>query len=188
MTAADQRPYIIRTYDRWIIFVIVLVAGWLLFRPIFGFTIYYRGLSFERMLQLQTAEHYYKKSTVVYPRLPEGWIGLGELYYMWTPAQPQYYAKGIAVLKEAASFNPHNAKLAFDLGRFYFRAHDYRRALPAFLRSASDDPASVFAWDFAAWSCVHMGQRERALRYWHEVLKLEPTNAAVLRAVKTYGS
>ena len=51
----DVRPYIIRTYDRWIILVLVLVCGYLLFRPVIAFSAYYRGLSFERMLSPRDA-------------------------------------------------------------------------------------------------------------------------------------
>ena len=32
----DVRPYVVRTYDRWIILVVVITVGWFLFRPIFG--------------------------------------------------------------------------------------------------------------------------------------------------------
>src|SRR5579864_8663562 len=114
---AVGHPYIIRTYDRWIILVIVLVAGWFLFRPIFAYTTYYRGVSFERLLQFQTALHYYRKSTRIYPRIPEGWNGQGELYLMWAPADKASYEKAIDVLNEGLNYNPAAAQLAFNLGR-----------------------------------------------------------------------
>ena len=71
--AVDERPYIIRTYDRWIILIIVLIAGWLLFRPLMAYTVFYRGLSFERMFRLTDAEYYYRKATKVDPKVPQGW-------------------------------------------------------------------------------------------------------------------
>src|SRR6202030_3512227 len=82
MAAGDIRPYVIRTYDRWIILVVVLVVGWFLFRPMFGYAVYYRGLSFERMLNLEVAESYYAKSTRVYPYLVEPWLALSVLQGM----------------------------------------------------------------------------------------------------------
>ncbi len=185
--ATDDRPYIIKTYDRWIILVIVLVAGWFLFRPIFAYAVYYRGLSFERMIQMHTAEHYYKKSIRIYPNIADGWIGLGELYYMWAPAQHEYYQKGIDVFTQGLSANPHNSTLSFDLGRMYFRARDYRNAVGALLRSAHDNPQSVFAWDYAAWASLRLGQRSNATRYWHQVLRVEPRNEAARRALRRYG-
>jgi len=187
MSVVQERPYIIRTYDRWIILVIVLVAGWYLFRPIFAFTVYYRGLSFERMIRTSAAEHYYGKSTAIYPRIPEGWIGLGELYYMQAPSQPAAYARGIATMRRGLAYNPKSSQLAFDLGRMYFRASDYRNALPALLQSIADDPQRLFAWDYAAWTSLRLGRRADALRYWHQVLKIAPTDSAVLTAVKRYG-
>src|SRR5579864_5978877 len=82
---AVGHPYIVRTYDRWIILVIVLVAGWFMFRPIFAYTTYYRGLSFERMLRFDVALHYYRKSQAIYHAIPAGWVGEGDLHYMWAP-------------------------------------------------------------------------------------------------------
>ena len=53
---ADLRPYVVRMYDRWIILAIILLVAWSPWvRGLFAFTLYYRGLSFERMLVLTTA-------------------------------------------------------------------------------------------------------------------------------------
>src|SRR5215469_6715678 len=93
--ADHVKPYIIKTYDRWIILVLVLVAGWFLFRPIFAFSVYYRGVSFEHMLAMNTAEHYYRKSIAVYPRIPEGWIGLGTLQMMRSKTNPGDYESAV---------------------------------------------------------------------------------------------
>ncbi|MBC5825993.1 MAG: tetratricopeptide repeat protein [Candidatus Eremiobacteraeota bacterium] len=187
MSRSDERPYMIRTYDRWFILLIVLVAGWYLFRPIFAYTAYYRGVSFERMIQTKTAEHYYRKAIAIYPAGPDGWIALGELYYMWAPAQPAYYERGVDLLRRGLAFNPENAKLAFDLGRMYFRAHDYGHAIPVLLQSARNDPRGMFAWDYAAWASLHLGRRVDAGLFWRRALRITPSNPAVLAALKHYG-
>ena len=53
----DVRPYVVRTYDRWIILVLVVVVGWLLFRSVFAVVTAYRGVTFEAALIPDTAEH-----------------------------------------------------------------------------------------------------------------------------------
>ena len=88
---AEVRPYIILTYDRWIILAIVLVGGWLLFRPIFSFAVY------PLMMYLW----------------PSGW--------RWQPNQPEYeqmilgvYATlGIFLLLASRNPSEHRSLIAF---------------------------------------------------------------------------
>jgi len=171
-TAADVRPYIIRTYDRWIILVIVLVAGWFLFRPLFAFSVYYRGLSFEHMLAIPTAEHYYRKAISVDPRVPEGWLGLGTLQMMRGRSNASQYASAVDTLTRGLSYNPRSGDLAFMLCRGYYEiGKDYKNALDACQRAFENQPVNSFAWDYAGWAALHLGQRDQALQYWREALR-----------------
>jgi len=187
-TPPDERPYIIRTYDRWIILVIVLVVGWFLFRPLFGFTVYYRGLSFERMFQITSAEHYYIKSTRVYPRLPQGWQGWGELVMMRAPSDESQRQLALTVLQKGISYNPNYGPLEFDLGRTYFMGKQYPQAAVAFRRSAALMPDDLFSWDYAAWSSLRAGDVAKAIGYWYEVLRIDPGNAVAHRQIARYRS
>ena len=183
----DERPYIIRTYDRWLILIIVVVAGWFLFRPIFAFSVYYRGLSFERMYQLPTAEHYYIKSTHVYKRIPVGWQGWAELVMMRSPDDENQRQLALKILHEGLSYNPNSAPLWFDLGRTYYMGKQYAEAADAFYRSAQLSPNDLFAWDLGAWSAFHAGDTPRALRYWRQVLRIDPGNAVARRQLAHLG-
>jgi tetratricopeptide (TPR) repeat protein len=185
--ATDARPYVVRTYDRWIILVIVLVVGWLLFRPMFAFTVYYRGLSFERVLQLPSAMHYYIKSTRIDKNVPQGWQGWAELVMMRAPSDESQRQLALSILHQGISYNPKYGPLAFDLGRTYYMGHEYGKAADAFYRSAQLMPSDMFSWDFAAWSSFHAGELARALRYWHEVLRIDPGNAVAHRQIARYG-
>jgi tetratricopeptide (TPR) repeat protein len=186
--ATAVRPYVIRTYDRWLILLLVLVVGWLIFRPLFAFSVYYRGVSYERMLELKVAEHYYRKSTIVDPKVPEGWQAWGELYLMRAPSDRAAANEGVRIFTQGLAYNPKAKPLAFDLGRTYFALKDYRNARIAFERSAEIAPTDMFSWDFAAWSSFRNGDRERALKYWHQVLKIDPGNATARRAIAQYGT
>jgi tetratricopeptide (TPR) repeat protein len=182
----DVRPYIIRTYDRWIILVIVLVAGWLLFRPLIAFTVYYRGVNFERTFRLSDAEYYYKKATRVDPKVPQGWQAWGELERM-NIVDPVARTETIRIFSEGLSFSPTYAPLAFDLGRAYFADKQYGKAREAFLHSARYAPNDAFSWDFAAWSALHSGNRAQAIEYWHHVLTIDPGNATARRMLGQLG-
>ncbi len=184
----DVRPYVIRTYDRWIILFLVITIGWFLFRPMFAFSVFYRGVSYERMLRLKTAEHYYRKSTIVYAKIPEGWQGWGELYLMKAPSDRAAALEAIRIFTTGLKYNPRAKSLAFSLGRSYYTLKDYRNARIAFERSASIAPGDMFSWDFAAWSSFHDGDRQLALKYWHQVLKIDPGNATARRAIAQYGT
>ena len=169
---ADVRPYIIKTYDRWIMLVLVLVAGWFLFRPIFAFSVYYRGVSFEHMLAINIAEHYYRKSISVYPRIPEGWLGLGSLQEMRGRENPGDYQSAIETFKSGIAYNPKDATLPWQLCRTYYEiGKDYRGALGACQAALKNDPSNKFAWDYAAWASFHLGDRDQALAYWREAVK-----------------
>ena len=171
----DVRPYVIRTYDRWIILVIVLVVGYILFRPIFAFTAYYRGLSFERMLSIPPAMHYYQRSIDIDPNIPDGWIGLGTLYMMDGRADKSDHDLAISTFTRGAAANPGNGLLPFLLCRtFYEQGHHFKDALPACLESVRRDPTDKFAWDYAAWSAIQTGDPKNAIRYWTQALAIDP--------------
>jgi len=188
VAGADHRPYVIRTYDRWIILILVVVIGWFLFRPLFAFSVYYRGLSFERSLQIPSAYHYYIKSTHIYKKIPEGWQGWAELVMMKAPADEAQRQLALSILTQGISYNPTYAPLAFDLGRTYYMHKDYEPAAAAFYRSAQLAPDTMFYWDFAAWSSLHAGNVPLALKYWREVLRIDPGNAVAHRQIARYGS
>jgi tetratricopeptide (TPR) repeat protein len=184
--AQDVRPYIIRTYDRWIILVIVLVVGWLLFRPMIAFTVYYRGVNFERTFRLPDAEYYYRKATRVDPKVPQGWQAWGELERM-NLADPAARQQTIEIFSQGLSYSPTYAPLAFDLGRAYFVDKQFAKAREAFLQSARYAPNDAFSWDFAAWSALHAGNRALAVQYWHRVLTIDPGNATAHRMLDQLG-
>lgn len=186
--AADERPYVIRTYDRWIILIVVLVGGWFLFRPIIAYSVYYRGVSYEHLLRLQTAEHYYAKSTRVYTKIPQGWQAWGELYLMRAPSEKSAQQTAVDVFVKGISYNPRFAPLAFDLGRAYFIGKDYANARAAFERSAYYAPDDMFSWDFAAWASLKSGNVKLARKYWHQVLRIDPGNATAARQLAILGS
>ena len=184
MAAKDIRPYVIRTYDRWIILVVVLVVGWFLFRPIFGYAVYYRGLSFERMLNISVAESYYAKSTRVYPYLVEPWLALSVLQSMDGRINSQDYETALSTLKKGLAYNPHSGALSFQLCRDYYEiGRDYASALSACRRSVGDDPSNKFAWDYGAWAAHRTGDEKLAVTYWGQALRLDPNYVTAARAI-----
>ena len=171
---SDQRPYIIKTYDRWIILAIVLIGGWFLFRPLFAFAVYYRGVSFQHMLTFKVAEHYYRKATSVDPRIPEGWQGLGELW-LWTldgRSNPPHFRDAIQFFQTGLAYNPKSGVLAFDLCRAHYEvSKDYPKAREACELATRNWPANAFAWDYAAWANLQLGNKTKALALWREAAK-----------------
>jgi tetratricopeptide (TPR) repeat protein len=185
---ADVRPYVIRTYDRWIILVVVLVAGWLLFRPLFGFGVYYRGLSFERMLNLGDARYYYARSTHVYPNSELPWLALAALQSMDARVHAADYKAALSTLKNGLAYNPHSGALAFQMCRDYYEiGHDYPSAFAACTRSVRDDPSNKFAWDYGAWAAHRSGDTKNAVVYWRQALRLDPTYATAAQALSAAG-
>jgi len=182
--AEDVRPYVVRTYDRWIILVVVLVAGWFLFRPIFGYVVYYRGLSFERMLSLDLAERYYAKSTRIYSHLYEPWLALSVLQGMDGRVHAADYQAALSTLKQGLLYNPHSGPLSFQMCRDYYEiGHDYKPAFAACARSVTDDPSNKFAWDYGAWAAHRSGDEKDAVDYWRHALAIDPNYVTAARAI-----
>jgi tetratricopeptide (TPR) repeat protein len=180
----DVRPYVVRTYDRWIILAVVITVGWFLFRPIFGYTVYYRGLSFERMLNIGVAKQYYAKSTRVYPNLVEPWLALAILQSMDGRVNHTDYEAALSTLDAGLSHNPQSGALAFQLCRDKYEiGRDYSGAFAACSRSVANDPANKFAWDYGAWAAHRLGADKIAASYWRRVLLLDPKYAAAARAL-----
>ena len=185
---ADVRPYIVRMYDRWIILAIILLIAWSWpARMIFAYAIYFRGDTFEKMLVLPAAEHYYKKSIAVYDKIPVGWRGLGELYFMQAPRSRVFYDKTVDTFQRGFALNPGSYILAFDLGRTYFLGKDYRSALDAFQRAVKIAPTDREALDYAAWSAFHAGNRSLAFAYWHHIIALYPRDDTVRYILRELG-
>jgi len=184
----EERPYVIRTYDRWIILVIVLVAGWFLFRPIFAVVTAYRGVTFEASLIPDTAEHYYKKAIAIDPAVPDGWIHLGELYYSFSEQNQVRYRLAAATFAAGTNAAPDNARLPFDLGRTYLiKLHDDKKAEDALRISVQRDPTNEFAWDYLAYAALKNGDRPFALQCWRKVLEIDPGHESARREIQRYG-
>jgi tetratricopeptide (TPR) repeat protein len=183
----DIRPYVVRTYDRWIILVIVLVAGYILFRPMLAFSAYYRGLSFERMLSIRTAMHYYQRSIDIDPNVPEGWIALGELYMMDGATSPTDHQLAISTFVSGGAANPDNAYLPFLLCRTHYeQGRHFAPALAACQASIKIDPSNKFAWDYAAWSTLQLGNARQAINYWQHALLIDPNYTTARLAIQKY--
>lgn len=184
----DVRPYVVRTYDRWIILVLVLVGGWLLFRPIFAVVAAYRGVTFESALVPDIAEHYYKKAIAIDPKVPDGWVHLGELYYFWNEGSRTRFSDAAATFEAGEKAVPENATLPFDLGRVYLlKLHDYKKAEDALRIAVQRDPTKEFAWDYLAYAALKNGDRQYALECWRKVLEIDPNHDSARRALERYG-
>jgi len=184
----DVRPYVVRTYDLWIILVLVLVGGWLLFRPIFAVVTAYRGVTFEAALIPDTAEHYYKKAIAIDPAVPDGWVHLGELYYSFSFSERSRYELAAQTFEAGEKAVPKDARLPFDLGRTYLvKLRDYKKAEDALRVAVQRDPSMEFGWDYLAYAALKNGDRQYALECWRKVLQINPNHDSARRAILRYG-
>lgn len=168
--------------------VIVLVAGWFLFRPVFAVVAVYRGVTFEAALIPDTAEHYYKKAIAIDPAVPDGWIRLGELYYDWSGNKRARFLQAAQTFEAGMRACPTNAKLPFDLGRVYFiKLNEPKKAEAALRESVRRDPSGEFAWDYLAYAALKAGDRQYALDCWRQVLKINPNHESARKALEEYG-
>jgi tetratricopeptide (TPR) repeat protein len=184
----DNRPYVIKTYDRWIILVLVLVAGWFLFRPVFAVVCAYRGVTFEAALIPDTAEHYYKKAVWIDPAVEDGWVHLGELYYFWDRGDRARDEQAAQTFAAGTTDVPSSWRLPFDLGRTYLLRLDEPKLAEVALREAVQrNPNAEFAWDYLGYAAAKSGDRAFAISCWRTVLKINPAHISARDAIRQYG-
>jgi tetratricopeptide (TPR) repeat protein len=184
----DVRPYVIKTYDRWIILVIVLVVGWFLFRPVFAWVCAYRGVTFEASMAPDAAEHYYLKATKIDAAVGDGWVHLGELYYFWNGGSRERYVEAQQAFAQGTQDVPGNARLPFDLGRtLLLKLGEPKQAEAALREAVRRDPNDEFAWDYLGYAALRSGDRTYAIQCWREVLKINPAHVSAREAIRQAG-
>lgn len=185
----SDEPYVMSMLDRWLILVGVVAASLLFFKPLYGYSIYFRGVSFEESFQFAAASTYYQKATDEDAQIPEAWNARAELHLMRAGATPSEYQTAVQVFAQGIAANPGSELLRFDLCRAYYEVgHDDRGALRACRDAVRLDSGNAFAWDYAGWASIGLGDRWSAIGYWRHVLALQPHDAAIARAIARYGS
>lgn len=184
----DTRPYVIKTYDRWIILVLVLAASWFLFRPDFAAVCASRGIAFENALIPDTAEHYYKKAIWIDPYVEDGWRHLGELYYFWERGDRQRDELAAQTFAQGMQDVPASYWLPFDLGRvYYLRLGEPKLAEAALREAVRRNPNFEFAWDYLGYAAAKAGDREFAIQCWKRVLEINPDHVSARDAIRENG-
>ncbi len=65
----------------------------------------------------------------------------------------------------------------------FFEKGDYEAARREYERATKEDPGSIPAWRGLGWTLWHLGERERALRVWNDLLKVRPNEPELLLAL-----
>lgn len=186
--ARDDRPYIVKTYDRWIILVLVVVGGWFLFRPVMATVCAYRGITYEASLAPDVAEHYYRKATRIDSGVELGWLWLGDLYYNWSQGSPARYQLAAQAYAQGAQDVPASWQLPFDLGRTdYLRLGAPKAAVTALQEAVRRNPKAEFAWDYLGYASLRAGDRAYAISCWRRVLAINPNHTSARDAIRANG-
>lgn len=188
IAAAKNSPaYVVNMLDRWLILALIIGLSLAFCKPLFGYSIYFRGVSFEESFQFAAAEVYYQKAVDEYARIPEAWNALAQMHLMRARIDPAELTTALGVLHRGIAANPQDATLPFTLCRADYEVErDYGSALTACRASVALNPENPFAWDYAAWASVRLGHTSQAISYWHRVLGLVPTDGAVMDALTRY--
>ena len=80
-------------------------------------------------------------------------------------------------LLSAASRDPGDAELAYDLGRIYYQQQRHQDAHRAFERATTLDPRSYKAWDNLGLACEALGDEAAAVRHYAPAMAIAQTDA-----------
>lgn len=143
------------------------------------------GISYHQMLELNTAERYYRLAMKASPDYAEAINNLGTIYYA-----RKSYRRAVSEYKRALRINPKSASVWSNLGTGYFARKDYKRASESWQQAVALDP-EVFETRstqgvllqersveerakfhyFLAETYAKSGQNERALLYIRKALE-----------------
>lgn len=93
------------------------------------------GIAYHQMLDLNTAEKYYRLSIRANPHYAEALNNLGTIYYT-----RKNYRGAINQYKKALRINPQSASVLSNLGTGYFARKDYKRAAETWQEALAIDP------------------------------------------------
>jgi tetratricopeptide (TPR) repeat protein len=93
------------------------------------------GIAYHQMLDLASAEKYYKLAIKANPKYSEAVNNLGTIYYT-----RKSYRRAIGEYKKAIRLNPKTASLWSNLGTGYFARKDYDKAQEAWQEALALDP------------------------------------------------
>lgn len=93
------------------------------------------GIAYHQMLELDTAEKYYKMALKINPKYAEAVNNLGTVYYA-----KKSYRRAVGQYKKALRLNPESASVWSNLGTGYFARKDYKRASDAWQHALMLDP------------------------------------------------
>jgi tetratricopeptide (TPR) repeat protein len=93
------------------------------------------GIAYHQMLDLNTAEKYYRLAEKADPHYPEAINNLGTIYYT-----RKSYRRAINEYKKALRINARSASVLSNLGTGYFARKDYKRAAEAWQEALAIDP------------------------------------------------
>lgn len=93
------------------------------------------GIAYHQMLDLITAEKYYRLSVRANPKYAEAINNLGTIYYA-----RKSYRRAVNEYKKALRIHPQSASVLSNLGTGYFARKDYKRASEAWQEALAIDP------------------------------------------------
>jgi tetratricopeptide (TPR) repeat protein len=93
------------------------------------------GIAYHQMLELYTAERYYRLAIKASPEYAEAINNLGTVYYAH-----KGYRRAINQYKSALRINPKSASVLSNLGTAYFARKDYKRAADTWQQALLLDP------------------------------------------------
>ncbi len=93
------------------------------------------GIAYHQMLDLYSAEKYYRLAIKANPHYAEALNNLGTVYYA-----RKGYRQAVNQYKKALRINPQSASVLSNLGTGYFARKDYKRAAEAWQQALAIDP------------------------------------------------
>jgi tetratricopeptide (TPR) repeat protein len=93
------------------------------------------GIAYHQMIDLRTAERYYKRSIKADHKYSEAVNNLGTVYYA-----KKSYKRALREYRKALKLNPTSASIYSNLGTAHFARKEYKQAFEAYQQAVKLDP------------------------------------------------
>ncbi len=130
---------------------------------------FYQGLTFSRLKQVDKAIDAYEKTVRVNPKMAKAYNNLGNLY-----SQQKRYGKAIENLKKATQLNGELSEAFNNMGIVYSHLGQFDESIKAFIRATDINPKLVAAYYNLGQIYYHDQKWDAAVTSFEKVLSLAP--------------
>ncbi len=130
---------------------------------------FYLGNAYYKMWDFDSSVEMFKRAIEIKPDYLDAYIYLGVSYY-----SKKSFKESIETFKKAKEINPYSASVYHNMGVTYYAMKRFRDSVMAYTKAAQLRPRDLNTRNGLTSACVALGQPDRAIEIWREIVHRSP--------------